>query len=113
MTINKSLLNRLALAAVLGTSLSFAGVALADKDANKHDSHDDDNERVTMEVAIDAQQALVIAQQQVPGRVMETELENEDGKAVWEVEIVDANQQEWEISIDAQTGVILSKEQDD
>jgi len=107
MTALKQILAGITLAAVLGGALAFGGAALAS------DDKDDDYNMQNVETAIDMQQAISIAQQQVPGKVTESELDREDGKLVWEVEILGNDQQEWELYIDAQTGAVLKKEQDD
>lgn len=65
------------------------------------------------EVAISETQAIELALVEVPGEVQETELENEDGKHVYEIEILSADGKEMEVEIDAQTGEILEVEAED
>ena len=48
-----------------------------------------------------------------PGEVIETELEREDGRYVYEVEILDATGRVWEVKLDAKTGELLEIEEDD
>ncbi|MEM7730891.1 MAG: PepSY domain-containing protein [Pseudomonadota bacterium] len=58
--------------------------------------------------------AIEIALAQVPGEVQETELEREDGKMVYEVEIIAAaDGKEMEVEIDAETGEVLEIEIED
>ena len=63
-------------------------------------------------VAIAQDQAVKIALQAVPGTVVESEFESEDGVSLWEIEILDANQQVTEVDVDANTGEILSQKVD-
>lgn len=42
-----------------------------------------------------------------PGEVLETELELKKGIHIYEVEILDANSQVWEIKLDAKTGKLI------
>jgi len=48
-----------------------------------------------------------------PGRIIEIELEDEDGRYVYELELVDENGVVWELEVDASTGQVLKYEQDD
>ena len=58
--------------------------------------------------------AIEIALAEVPGEVQETELEREDGKMIYEIEIIAAaDGKEMEIEIDADTGEVLEVEADD
>ena len=58
--------------------------------------------------------AIEIALAEVPGQVRETELENEDGKMVYEIEIIAAaDGKEMEVEIDAETGAVLEVEAED
>lgn len=47
------------------------------------------------------------------GVIHETELENEWGRYVYQLELVDAQGLEWDIELDAATGEILKNHQDD
>lgn len=58
-------------------------------------------------------QAMSIALQSVPGSVVATELESEDGVAVWEIEILDSANRTVELEIDAHTGDVLASEVED
>ncbi len=48
-----------------------------------------------------------------PGKVLETELEREYGKYVYEVELLDAHGQVWELKLDAKTGKLIKLESED
>ena len=51
---------------------------------------------------------------QHPGGVLQdTELENQWGRYVYQLEVVDAQGVEWDIELDAATGEILKNHQDD
>ena len=53
------------------------------------------------------------ARAEKPGEVLETELDREHGRYVYEVEIVDEAGQVWEIKLDAKTGKLMKMERDD
>jgi uncharacterized membrane protein YkoI len=62
--------------------------------------------------AFDKLNELAIAQH--PGGVVhETELENQWGRYVYQVELRDAQGREWDIELDANTGEVLKNQQDD
>jgi uncharacterized membrane protein YkoI len=62
--------------------------------------------------AFDKLNELAIAQH--PGGVVhETELENQWGRYVYQVELRDAQGLEWDIELDANTGEVLKNQQDD
>jgi uncharacterized protein YpmB len=48
-----------------------------------------------------------------PGRIIEIELDEEDGRYIYELELVDENGVVWDLDVDAKTGQILKYEQDD
>lgn len=47
------------------------------------------------------------------GVIQDTELENEWGRYVYQLEVVDAKGVEWDIELDAATGEVLKNHQDD
>ena len=59
------------------------------------------------------EQVIEIALLEVPGEVKEVELEREDGQQVFEVEILNAEGVEMEVTVAADTGEILEVEADD
>ncbi len=98
-------MNRLRTFSLLGISaLLFTSVGLAMSDDGK------EKKVATLPTAITMEEAINTATTQFPGKVIEAELENEDGKAVYEVEIVNTAGETREFEIDAQTGKILSSE---
>ena len=82
-----------------------AGLALgSDREDKNQEAVQASSAKVTME------QAIQTAKAKYPGRVVEAELESEDGALVYEVEIVSASGMEQEIEVDAQSGNILGSE---
>lgn len=53
------------------------------------------------------EQAIEIALIEVPGELLEVELEREDGARVFEIEILNSDDEEMQVEIDAATGDIL------
>lgn len=48
-----------------------------------------------------------------PGEILEVELEKKHGRYVYEIDLLDAGSQVWELKLDAKTGQLLKMEQDD
>ena len=48
-----------------------------------------------------------------PGEILEVELEKKHGRYIYELEILDAASQVWELKLDAKSGQLLKMEQDD
>jgi hypothetical protein len=77
---------------------------------------DDGKEKIAvanLPTSVTMEEAIKTATTQFPGKVLEAELENEDGKAVYEVEVINGSGETREFEIDAQSGKILSSEQED
>jgi uncharacterized membrane protein YkoI len=79
---------------------SFFGLGDSDKKALVHSA------RITL------QQAVEKAVINVPGTVVEAELEKHDGRVVYEIEIIDEQGKECEVLIDAKTGEAIKVERD-
>ena len=98
----------------LNTTTVFTGITVLFVSAGLaigHDGKDKDNESVQASSAkVTMEQAIQTAKTKFPGRVVEAELESEDGALVYEVEIVSASGETQEIEIDAQSGKILGSE---
>jgi uncharacterized membrane protein YkoI len=47
------------------------------------------------------------------GEILETELERKHGRYIYEIEILDATGQVWEMKLDASTGELIKMERDD
>lgn len=54
-----------------------------------------------------------IAKSFKPGEVIDTELEEDDGRYEYDIEILDANGRVWEMEFDAASGELLDLELDD
>lgn len=86
--------------------LLFAGLTL---------SHADEQEKESLaeQATVSIQEAIDVATEAFPGKVVEAELEEEDGRPVYEIEIVGEDNKTMEFEIDAKTGKVLGKEQED
>lgn len=100
-----------------GEVLHLSEKALSDQ--SKEDSDDDDGsekatEKSTKEAEIDMKKAEEIALKEFDGNVTGTELDQDDGRLIYEVEL-DNDKKEAEIEIDAITGevIVVSIEQED
>jgi uncharacterized membrane protein YkoI len=81
--------------------------AIASQDNSKQSA------QLVNEAVLNVDQAMSIALAEVPGKVIETEIEKEDGKLVWEISVLDDQHQTFELEIDANSGELLKKELDD
>ena len=59
------------------------------------------------------EQAIEIALIEVPGELLDVELERDDGTTVFEVEILTEEDEEFYVAIDAETGEVLEIEAED
>ena len=87
---------------IIGTSLT----ALSSQD----DGH---NFEIVNQASLSAEQASAIALNAVPGKVIGTEIEKEDGSLVWEVEVLTSENEMYELEIDANDGRIIETERED
>ena len=76
------------------------------KEAKKEDESKD-KAALAAAAKVTIEQAIKTATDKVQGKVIEAELENEDGKLVWEVEIVRADGKVSELYVDAGTGALV------
>jgi len=89
-------MKKVIMAACVAVSLTaFTGLALADKD---HES--------IPKTAVSLEQAIKAVTDKYPGRVIEAELEAEDGKAEYEVTVVSNSGESREYTVDAQSGLV-------
>lgn len=86
--------------------LLLAGIAI---------SHADEKEKksVADQATVSIQEAIDVATAAFPGKVVEAELEEEDGRPIYTIEIVGENGKTMEVEIDAKTAKVLGKEQED
>ena len=66
-----------------------------------------------LEAKLSMEEAIATAKAKFPGQVLEAELENEHGQAVYEIEIASTTGTVTEIKVDAQSGEMLSSEIED
>lgn len=79
---------------------------------NDH-SHKNRHKNNQERMVISADEASKIALKQFPGTVTELELDEDDGRYIYEIEIENGNDKEAEFEIDAMTGETISLEIDD
>ena len=89
---------------IVALGLAGSGVAIAASQTSDHDAVPTSN--------FTFDQAAAIALEAQPGTVYEVELETEDGRSVFEVELM-AEAGEYEVTIDAMTGEVLEVEKED
>jgi len=81
-----------------------------------NDREDDDSPEMQAKLAkkakISPEQARKIATDKVAGTIIEEELERENGKLVYSIEIRDANQKVFDVEVDARTGAIVNVEEE-
>lgn len=71
----------------------------------------DGNERArAAQARVSASDAVQIAMKALPGKVVESRLDEENGYLIWEVEVVNAQGQEAQLKIDAGDGRLLAAE---
>lgn len=113
----KPLLTRFALTMAIAGSLMSASHVVLSGDYERH-WEDDDHAYDRARRAVDDGEARPIAElleglkTQVPGEVVGVEFEREHGKWVYEFKIIDSTGRLLEVYVDAQTGKILSMEED-
>jgi len=83
--------------------VAMAGQARSDSDKN-------DKADLAKAAKITVDQAIKTATEKTPGKVIEVELEKEDGKVLWEIEVVTAEGKVAKMHVDAESGAIIAKE---
>lgn len=96
----------------VGTMLVLNGPAWSDEKGK--DKKDEAKETIEMAAAakVTIDQAIKTASEKVAGKVVEAELEMKHDKAVWEVEIVTAENKIMEVHIDAESGEVIDVEEE-
>ncbi len=93
------------LAMVVGmTNLAHAGSDISDKQVRAW---------VTEGKILPFEEIYARNKDRLSGRLLDLELEREDGRIVYEAELLDANGDVWELYIDAVTGEVVKEELDD
>jgi hypothetical protein len=62
---------------------------------------------MSMNAKVTIEQAMATALENFPGKVIEAELEQKQDKAIWEVEVVTAEQGIMNIDVDAESGSVI------
>ena len=98
----------------LATTITVAIIAGISTAVIASKEHDDLNSASAIqEATLGIDEATKIASKEVAGKVIEAELEHDDGILVWEIEVINDKNQIYEVEIDANSGAILEIEQDD
>lgn len=100
MSIHTPMLSLLLGAGLLSNSLAFAGQSEINDAA------------AVLSAPISMAQATTIAQASVAGKPAQAQFDIEGNRPVWVIELVDAQQQVHELTIDAQTGALIAQAQD-
>lgn len=90
---------------VVGLALAAGGTAWA-KSETKEKLQMSQNATITID------QAIKMANDKVPGKVIEAELEKKHDKAVWEVEIATADNKIMEVHVDSMSGAVIDVEEE-
>jgi uncharacterized membrane protein YkoI len=90
----------------VGTILALSSPAWSDK---KKDA-EGDIATLAKDATVTIEQAIKTAVEQVPGTVVEAELEKKHGKTIWEVEVLGADGKVTEVHIDAAAGTVIDTE---
>lgn len=89
-------MKQLIIAACVAVSLiSLSGLALADK-----------GHKTIAKTAVSLEQAIKAVTDKYPGRVIEAELEDEDGTVEYEITVVSNSGESREFTVDAQSGLV-------
>jgi uncharacterized membrane protein YkoI len=99
------------LVALVGSALVLSVPAWADsKDKGKEKEETKEGVEMSKTAKVTVEQAIKTATEKVAGKVIEAELERKHDRAVWEVEIVGADDKVTEVHIDADTGAVIDTE---
>ena len=99
------------LVALIGLALVLSVPVWADsKDKGKEKEETKEVIEMSKTAKVTVEQAIKTATEKVAGKVIEAELERKHDRAVWEVEIVGADDKVTEVHIDADTGDVIDTE---
>lgn len=104
------------LIAPLGAALTLAAIAttaMADQGRGRSGDHDDALAAVEARQALPLTRIFQIARTAVPGEIIEVELEREDGRLIYEVDILTSTGRLRQVELDARTGEVLEVEDED
>lgn len=89
----------------------FAGAVVTDVAAD--DDHEQARRLKESGKILPLEQIVKAAQAERPGRVIEVDLENKDGRHIYEVELLDEHGEVWELYFDATNGRLIKRERED
>jgi uncharacterized membrane protein YkoI len=92
-------------------AVALPGAALAHQ--RRGGDHDDAREAVTRGEALPLSEILAIVRRVEPGEVIEVELERDDGRLEYEIEVLTPRGRVRKVTLDARTGAILETEDED
>lgn len=97
------------------TGLLVASLAIAASTAAERPARDHEQARSAVDAGdhLPLSEILRRIEKLHPGRVLEIERDREDGRALYEIELLDGNGRVIELIVDAATGEILRTEVDD
>ena len=87
--------------------LLFPMLAMADNDHERARELHEAGKIMALE------QILENIRDEYPGRLLEVKLEQEDDSVIYEIELLDSDGKVWDLKLDATTGKLLKREQDD
>ena len=94
-------------------ALAIAAGSAAVYASQKHDQHKANELASIQDAKLSLDDAINVALQEMPGKVFEAELEADHSVAVWEIELLNSNNEVYEYEINANTGAILETEKED
>ncbi|TAJ30991.1 MAG: hypothetical protein EPO64_02715, partial [Nitrospirae bacterium] len=89
----------------------LSGPAWSDNKDKKEKNEVKEAVEMSKTAKVTVEQAIKTATEKVAGKVIEAELERKHDKAVWEVEIVGADDKVTEVHVDADSGVVIDTEE--
>ena len=98
-------------------TLTFFTVLLCAAWALAPIAHADDDQRIRQlqrsgEI-LSLEQIFDRARKVKPGRIVDVDLDKDDGRYIYEIELLERSGKVWEMEFDARTGELLQLEQDD
>lgn len=100
-------MNKLILFAVLVVASVIAGHAFGD------DDHQESRRLMQQGEILPLQQILDHIAEERKGRVLEVELKRKKGRVIYEIELLGEQGRVWEYKVDASSGEILKREQEE
>jgi uncharacterized membrane protein YkoI len=101
------------LLAALLLAAAATPLAAADQGRGRSGDHDDARRAVELQRALPLSRIMEIAQQAVPGEIVEVELDTEHDRLIYEIDILTQTGRLRQVEIDAETGAVLEVEDED